>query len=40
MIGHLIIESEATDPPIGEVKLNLLAQLVLETDAATIADDA
>ena len=36
---HLVIEGEATEPSIGEVKLDLLAQLALETDAVTIADN-
>jgi hypothetical protein len=39
VIGHLVIESEATEPTIGQVKLDILAQLALETDAVTIADD-
>jgi hypothetical protein len=39
MIGHLVIESETTEPTIGEAKLDLLAQLALETDAVTIAND-
>ena len=38
VMGHLV-ESEATEPTIGEVKFDLLAQLALETDAVTIADD-
>jgi hypothetical protein len=39
VIGHLVIESEATEPTIGEVKFDLLAQLALEADAVTIAND-
>jgi len=37
--GHLVVESEATEPTIGEVKFDLLAQLALEADAVTIAND-
>jgi hypothetical protein len=37
VMGDLVVESEATEPTIGEVKLDLLAQLALETDAVTIA---
>jgi hypothetical protein len=33
MMGYLVVEGEATEPSIGEVKLDLLAQLALETDA-------
>jgi hypothetical protein len=32
-MGHLVVESEATEPTIGEVKFDLLAQLALEADA-------
>ena len=38
-MGHLVVESEATEPTIGEVKFDLLAQLALEADAVTIAND-
>jgi hypothetical protein len=39
VMGHLVVESEATEPTIGEVKFDLLAQLALEADAVTIAND-
>jgi len=38
VMGCLVVESEATEPTICEVKLDLLAQFALETDAITIAD--
>jgi hypothetical protein len=39
VMGHFVVESEATEPTIGEVKFDLLAQLALEADAVTIAND-
>jgi hypothetical protein len=39
VIGQLVVESEATEPAIGKVKLDFLAELALEAEAATIADD-
>jgi hypothetical protein len=39
VMGELVVESEATEPTIGEVKFDLLAQLALEADAVTIAND-
>lgn len=39
MIGHLVVGSEATEPAIGKAKLDFLAELALEADAVTIADD-
>ena len=38
-MGDLVVESEATEPTIGEGKLDLPAELALETEAVTIADD-
>ena len=35
VMGHLVVESEATEPTIGEVKFDLLAQLALEADAVS-----
>ena len=39
MIGHLVVEIEAAEPAIGEMKLDLLAQPALEADAIAVADD-
>ena len=39
MIGHLVFKIEAAEPAVGQVKLDLLAQLALEADAVAVADD-
>src|SRR5262245_30071021 len=39
VIGHLVVEIQAAEPPISEVKLDFLAQLALEADAVAVADD-
>ena len=39
VIGDLVIEIEAAEPAIGKVKLDLLAQPALKTDAVAVADD-
>ena len=39
MVGDLFIEIEPTEPAIGKVKLDLLAQPALRTDAVAVADD-
>jgi hypothetical protein len=39
VIRHLVVEIEAAEPTIGEVELDLLAQLSLEADAVAVADD-
>jgi hypothetical protein len=39
MIRDLVVEVEATEPAIGKVKLDLLAQAALGTDAVAVADD-
>src|ERR1700680_1095697 len=38
MVGDLVVEIEATEPAIGKVKLNLLAQSPLRTDAVCVAE--
>src|ERR1700681_2484233 len=39
MIGDLVIEIEVTEPAIGKVEFDLLAQAALRTDAVAVADD-
>jgi hypothetical protein len=39
MIGYFVLEIETTEPAISEVKLDLLAQLTLETDAVAVTDN-
>src|SRR5262244_2462830 len=39
MVGHLVVKLEATKPAIGKVKLHLLAQPALRTDAVAVADN-
>ncbi len=38
VMGHLVVETEAAEPTIGEAKFDLLAQLALEADAVAVAD--
>src|SRR5262245_32340674 len=39
VIGHPVFKIQAAEPTIGQVKLDLLAQLALEADAVTVPDD-
>src|ERR1700674_4514013 len=39
MIGDLVVEIQATEPPIGKVELNLLAQAAFRADAVAVTDD-
>ena len=39
MIGHLAVEAEPTEPAIGEVQMDLLAQPPLRADAEAVAHD-
>src|SRR5215468_4902132 len=39
MVGHSVVEIEATEPAIGKVKLDLLAQAALRSDAVAVADN-
>ena len=39
VIGHLVVEIEATKPAVRKVKVDLLAQPPLGADAVAIADD-
>src|SRR5215471_16047529 len=39
MVGDLVVKIEPTEPAIGKVKLDLLAQLALRTDAVAVADN-
>jgi hypothetical protein len=39
VIGHLVVEIEATKPAVRKVKVDLLAQPPLRADAITVADD-
>jgi len=38
MIGHIAVQPEATEPPIRQIEVNLLAQPPLRSDAEAIAD--
>ena len=39
MIGNLVIELEAAEPTITEMKFDLLAQLPFKADAIAVADN-
>lgn len=39
VIRHLVTEIETAEPPIGEMKLDILTRLALEADAVAVADD-
>ena len=39
MIRNLVIKLKAAEPAIGEVEFDLLAQLVLKSDAIAVADN-
>ena len=39
VIGHFVLEIETAEPAIGEMKLDLLAQLALMPDAVAVADN-
>src|SRR5262249_12251711 len=39
MVGDLVVKIEPTEPAIGKVKLDLLAQPALRTDAVAVADN-
>src|SRR4029077_13583515 len=39
VIRHFVVEIEAAEPAIGEMKLDILAQLALEPDAVAVPDD-
>ena len=39
VIGHLVVEIEATKPPVRKVKFDLLTQSPLGPDAVAITDD-
>jgi hypothetical protein len=35
MVGHLVIEAEAAEPPVGQVEMDVLAQPTLGADPIT-----
>ena len=39
VVGNLVVEIEAAEPAVGEVQLDLLAQLPLEAKAVAVTDD-
>src|SRR5215472_2073412 len=39
MVRHFVVEIEATEPAIGKVKLDFLAQPALRSDAVAVADN-
>ena len=39
VVGHFVLEIETAEPAIGEMKLDLLAQLALIPDAVAVADN-
>src|SRR5690348_9940942 len=39
MIGHAAIEAKSTEPPIGQIEVDLLAQAPLGADTKAVADD-
>src|SRR5262245_17905854 len=39
VVGNLVFEIEATEPPICKMQLDLLAQFALEADAVAVADN-
>jgi hypothetical protein len=39
VVGNLVVKIEAAEPAIGEVQLDLLAQLPLEANAVAVTDD-
>ena len=39
MVGNLFVEIEPTEPPVGEVKPHLLAQLPLRANAEAVTDE-
>ena len=39
MIGDIVLDAEATEPTIGQIKLNLAAQRALRADGKHVADD-
>jgi hypothetical protein len=39
MVGHLVIEAEAAEPPVGQVEMDVLAQPTLGPDPHHVADD-
>jgi len=40
MMRHPVVEIETAEPTIGEVEVDILAQLALEADAVAVADGA
>ena len=38
VVGNLVFKPEPAEPPVGQVKLDLLAQPTLETDRIAVAD--
>jgi hypothetical protein len=39
VVGNLVVKIEPAEPAIGEVQLDLLAQLPLEANAIAVTDD-
>src|ERR1700676_1526538 len=39
VIGHIVVEVEPAEPPVGQMQFDFLAQLPLKTDAVAVADD-
>src|SRR4051794_33341796 len=39
MVGHVALQAEAAEPPVGQVQMDLLTQPPLRPDAEAVADD-